>query len=199
MQAPGVSTRPDQVVISAQNRNFPGRSGPGQMYLASPLDRGSERGGGLHRRIRAEPAAGTHNRLSAAEARTRDAHPVPVQPRAAVAESQCPVSSPSQAMRVACRIPDVLPTTSTAICSRWIYFAATRATSSFVTFSISLWKVLQKIQRIAVKLVGHLLLQNLLRRIEAEDKRIQNRILGALDFLIVNGTLGRSAISSSSA
>jgi 3-isopropylmalate/(R)-2-methylmalate dehydratase large subunit len=25
------------VVISAQNRNFPGRSGPGQMYLASPL------------------------------------------------------------------------------------------------------------------------------------------------------------------
>ena len=34
---PGVSTRPDQVVISAQNRNFPGRSGPGLMYLASPL------------------------------------------------------------------------------------------------------------------------------------------------------------------
>ncbi|HZQ22224.1 MAG TPA: aconitase family protein [Terriglobales bacterium] len=33
---PGVSTRPDQIVISAQNRNFPGRSGPGQMYLASP-------------------------------------------------------------------------------------------------------------------------------------------------------------------
>ncbi len=34
---PGVSTRPDQVVISAQNRNFPGRSGPGLMYLASPM------------------------------------------------------------------------------------------------------------------------------------------------------------------
>jgi 3-isopropylmalate/(R)-2-methylmalate dehydratase large subunit len=34
---PGVSTRPDQVVVSAQNRNFPGRSGPGQMYLASPF------------------------------------------------------------------------------------------------------------------------------------------------------------------
>jgi len=33
---PGVSQRPDQIVISAQNRNFPGRSGPGQMYLASP-------------------------------------------------------------------------------------------------------------------------------------------------------------------
>jgi 3-isopropylmalate/(R)-2-methylmalate dehydratase large subunit len=34
---PGVTTRPEQVVISAQNRNFPGRSGPGQMYLAGPL------------------------------------------------------------------------------------------------------------------------------------------------------------------
>jgi len=34
---PGVSTRSDQVVISAQNRNFPGRSGPGLMYLGSPL------------------------------------------------------------------------------------------------------------------------------------------------------------------
>jgi 3-isopropylmalate/(R)-2-methylmalate dehydratase large subunit len=33
---PGSSTSPDQVVVSAQNRNFPGRSGPGQMYLASP-------------------------------------------------------------------------------------------------------------------------------------------------------------------
>jgi len=34
---PGVTTKSEQVVISAQNRNFPGRSGPGQMYLASPL------------------------------------------------------------------------------------------------------------------------------------------------------------------
>ena len=34
---PGVSTRSDQIVISAQNRNFPGRSGPGEVYLASPL------------------------------------------------------------------------------------------------------------------------------------------------------------------
>lgn len=33
---PGVSTRRDQVTVSAINRNFPGRSGPGQMYLASP-------------------------------------------------------------------------------------------------------------------------------------------------------------------
>jgi len=33
---PGATSSPAQVVISAQNRNFPGRSGPGQMYLASP-------------------------------------------------------------------------------------------------------------------------------------------------------------------
>ncbi|GAB4149198.1 MAG: hypothetical protein Fur0037_17520 [Planctomycetota bacterium] len=34
---PGVSDRPDQVTVSAINRNFPGRSGPGRVYLASPL------------------------------------------------------------------------------------------------------------------------------------------------------------------
>ncbi len=34
---PGVSERPDQVTVSAINRNFPGRSGPGDVYLASPL------------------------------------------------------------------------------------------------------------------------------------------------------------------
>jgi 3-isopropylmalate/(R)-2-methylmalate dehydratase large subunit len=33
---PGASTRSDQVTVSAINRNFPGRSGPGQMWLASP-------------------------------------------------------------------------------------------------------------------------------------------------------------------
>lgn len=33
---PGVSTSPDQVTVSSINRNFPGRSGPGQVYLASP-------------------------------------------------------------------------------------------------------------------------------------------------------------------
>lgn len=33
---PGVSHRPEQVTVSAINRNFPGRSGPGQMWLASP-------------------------------------------------------------------------------------------------------------------------------------------------------------------
>ncbi|MGA1526282.1 MAG: aconitase family protein, partial [Planctomycetota bacterium] len=33
---PGVSDDPSQVTVSALNRNFPGRSGPGQVYLASP-------------------------------------------------------------------------------------------------------------------------------------------------------------------
>ncbi len=27
----------DEVTVSAINRNFPGRSGPGKVYLASPL------------------------------------------------------------------------------------------------------------------------------------------------------------------
>ena len=33
---PGVSRTREEVTISAINRNFPGRSGPGQLYLASP-------------------------------------------------------------------------------------------------------------------------------------------------------------------
>ncbi len=33
---PGASTSGDQVTVSAVNRNFPGRSGPGQVWLASP-------------------------------------------------------------------------------------------------------------------------------------------------------------------
>jgi 3-isopropylmalate/(R)-2-methylmalate dehydratase large subunit len=33
---PGVSKTQDEVTISAINRNFPGRSGPGQLYLANP-------------------------------------------------------------------------------------------------------------------------------------------------------------------
>jgi 3-isopropylmalate/(R)-2-methylmalate dehydratase large subunit len=33
---PGVSERPDQVTVSAINRNYKGRSGPGRLYLASP-------------------------------------------------------------------------------------------------------------------------------------------------------------------
>jgi 3-isopropylmalate/(R)-2-methylmalate dehydratase large subunit len=33
---PGSSTSPDDVTVSAINRNFPGRSGPGKVWLASP-------------------------------------------------------------------------------------------------------------------------------------------------------------------
>jgi 3-isopropylmalate/(R)-2-methylmalate dehydratase large subunit len=34
---PGASATKEQVTVSAINRNFPGRSGPGKVYLASPL------------------------------------------------------------------------------------------------------------------------------------------------------------------
>ena len=34
---PGVSISKEQVTVSAINRNFQGRSGPGNLYLASPL------------------------------------------------------------------------------------------------------------------------------------------------------------------
>ena len=34
---PGVSITSEQVTVSAINRNFQGRSGPGKLYLASPL------------------------------------------------------------------------------------------------------------------------------------------------------------------
>ena len=34
---PGVSTKPGEVTVSAINRNYAGRSGPGKLYLASPL------------------------------------------------------------------------------------------------------------------------------------------------------------------
>jgi 3-isopropylmalate/(R)-2-methylmalate dehydratase large subunit len=34
---PGVSEKEDQVTVSAINRNYKGRSGPGRLYLASPL------------------------------------------------------------------------------------------------------------------------------------------------------------------
>jgi len=33
---PGITRGADQVSVSSQNRNFPGRSGPGQLYLVSP-------------------------------------------------------------------------------------------------------------------------------------------------------------------
>jgi 3-isopropylmalate/(R)-2-methylmalate dehydratase large subunit len=35
---PGVSSRPQQITVSAINRNYQNRSGPGQLYLASPLN-----------------------------------------------------------------------------------------------------------------------------------------------------------------
>ena len=34
---PGISDDAEQVTISAINRNYQGRSGPGKLYLASPL------------------------------------------------------------------------------------------------------------------------------------------------------------------
>jgi 3-isopropylmalate/(R)-2-methylmalate dehydratase large subunit len=34
---PGVSEGPDEVTVSAINRNYKGRSGPGRLWLASPL------------------------------------------------------------------------------------------------------------------------------------------------------------------
>ena len=37
MAGPGAPRTEGRGSVSAQNRNFPGRSGPGQVYLASPL------------------------------------------------------------------------------------------------------------------------------------------------------------------
>jgi homoaconitase/3-isopropylmalate dehydratase large subunit len=34
---PGVSETPNEVTVSAINRNYKGRSGPGKLWLASPL------------------------------------------------------------------------------------------------------------------------------------------------------------------
>ncbi len=68
---PGTSASPDEVTISSQNRNFPGRSGPGQLYLASPYRRGRVRDRGLRDCVGArdaDPAAGARPRLSAAAA-----------------------------------------------------------------------------------------------------------------------------------
>jgi len=33
---PGISSNAEEVTVSAVNRNLPGRSGPGRVYLASP-------------------------------------------------------------------------------------------------------------------------------------------------------------------
>ena len=40
---PGASTAAEQVTVSAINRNFPGRSGPGQVLAGQPGHRGRER------------------------------------------------------------------------------------------------------------------------------------------------------------
>ena len=68
---PGVSTRPDQVVISAQNRNFPGRSGPGQMYLASPLTVAASTVAGYIVEYHVDPVS----RLSPSQYRSRSTYP----------------------------------------------------------------------------------------------------------------------------
>ena len=45
---PGVSYRKETVTVSAINRNFPGRSGPGPALPGEPLHDGGERRRGLH-------------------------------------------------------------------------------------------------------------------------------------------------------
>ncbi len=52
---PGASTSKDEVTVSSQNRNFPGRSGPGKVYLASPYTVASSAIAG---KIAAYPLAG---------------------------------------------------------------------------------------------------------------------------------------------
>lgn len=54
---PGVSRRPSDVTISAINRNFPGRSGPGQLYLASPYTVAASAMEGMITAWEPEPAA----------------------------------------------------------------------------------------------------------------------------------------------
>ena len=48
---PGVSERGDQVTVSAINRNYKGRSGPGKLYLASPLTVAASAVDGRDRRV----------------------------------------------------------------------------------------------------------------------------------------------------
>jgi len=52
---PGQSTAPDEVTVSAINRNFPGRSGPGQVWLASPYTVAASALAGRIARFAAEP------------------------------------------------------------------------------------------------------------------------------------------------
>ena len=46
--------------------------------------------------------------------------------------------------------------------------------------------LLEEIQRVAIELVGHTLAQNFVGRVEVEDERIEDGILGALDLVIGN-------------
>ena len=65
--APGVSETADQVTVSAINRNYKGRSGPGKLYLASPLTVAASAFTGTHHRLHAgDVRAGRHGALSAA-------------------------------------------------------------------------------------------------------------------------------------
>ncbi len=61
---PGVSRTSEEVTISAINRNFPGRSGPGQLYLANPFTVAASAIAGYITEWRpALPAAGPERRV----------------------------------------------------------------------------------------------------------------------------------------
>ena len=80
---PGVSYAPDKVTISSLNRNFPGRSGPGQLYLASPYTTAASavagyivRGRGTIRAIKGGgPTVAPYDRRPYRIARLRHNHP----------------------------------------------------------------------------------------------------------------------------
>lgn len=57
---PGTSQRSSQVTVSAINRNFKGRSGPGQLWLASPLTVAASAFEGRIRSWSADPGRGNH-------------------------------------------------------------------------------------------------------------------------------------------
>jgi len=55
---PGVSKTREEVTISAINRNFPGRSGPGQLYLANPYTVAASRDHRVYHRVGARDGVG---------------------------------------------------------------------------------------------------------------------------------------------
>jgi len=57
-------------------------------------------------------------------------------------------------------------------------------------------KTFQEIRRISIELVGHAFAQDFVRRVEVEDKGIENGVLGALAFFVVMGFLLKSSICS---